>query len=461
MSKLWGGRFEGATDALVEALGESVSFDARLAPWDIQGSLAHAAMLGSCGIISEADAATIQSGLKEVLADIEAGKLAWDPALEDVHTNIEVALVAKVGDAGKRLHTGRSRNDQIATDVRLWMREQIDSIVTLLARLQEALLDCAESHQDLILPGYTHLQPAQPVLLAHHLLAYVEMFHRDAERFRELRRRVNVLPLGSAALAGTPYPIDREQVARELGFDGITRNSMDAVADRDHLIEFVSDGALVMMHLSRISEELILWSCPQFGFIEIGDAFTTGSSIMPQKKNPDVAELVRGKTGRVYGDLNALLTLMKGVPMTYNRDLQEDKEPLFDASDTVQLCLEVYARMLPAISFNREAMAEATLAGFMEATDLADYLVTRGVPFREAHGIVGQVVRHCLATENTLPRLPLQEYQRFSPHFGDDIHSFLQAETLVARRNHPGGTAPVQVHQALHNARERLAAYRG
>ncbi len=456
MSKLWGGRFEGATDSLVETLGESVSFDARLATWDIQGSLAHAQMLGKCGIISEEDADKICVGLASVLEDIASGLLKWNPALEDVHTNIEAALVEKIGDAGKRLHTGRSRNDQIATDIRLWMRDQIDTILLLLGHLQLVLIECSEEHLDVILPGYTHLQPAQPVLLAHHLLAYTEMFQRDAARFSELRNRVNILPLGSAALAGTPYPIDRNLVAEILEFDGVTRNSMDAVSDRDHLVEFVSDCALVMMHLSRFSEELILWSCPQFGFIEIGDAFTTGSSIMPQKKNPDVAELVRGKTGRVYGDLTALLVLMKGLPMTYNRDLQEDKEPLFDASDTTQLCLEVYGRMIPAITFNREVMADATRAGFMEATDLADYLVTKGVPFREAHGIVGRIVRHCLATETTLPALSLEEYQRFSPKFEEDIHAFLEPETLVSRRNHIGGTAPSQVLQALQNARERL-----
>ena len=456
MSKLWGGRFEGATDSLVEALGESVSFDARLAPWDIRGSLAHARMLGKCGIISKEDADKICSGLASVLEDIESGSLSWNPALEDVHTNIEAALVEKIGDAGKRLHTGRSRNDQIATDIRLWMRDQIDNIHILLGHLQLVLIECAEAHLDVILPGYTHLQPAQPVLLAHHLLAYTEMFQRDAARFGELRNRVNILPLGSAALAGTPYPIDRHLVAEILEFDGVTRNSMDAVGDRDHLVEFVSDCALVMMHLSRFSEELILWSCPQFGFIEIGDAFTTGSSIMPQKKNPDVAELVRGKTGRVYGDLTALLVLMKGLPMTYNRDLQEDKEPLFDASDTTQLCLEVFGRMIPAIAFNRDGMAAATRAGFMEATDLADYLVTKGVPFREAHGIVGRIVRHCLATEATLPELSLEEYQRFSPLFEEDIHAFLEPATLVSRRNHTGGTAPAQVVQALQDARARL-----
>lgn len=454
MSKLWGGRFEGKTDGLVEALGESVSYDARLAPWDLRASIAHAEMLGSCGIITQADAKKIVRGLTDIGKDVAADKILWDRALEDVHTNIESVLVARIGDAGKRLHTGRSRNDQIATDMRLWMRDQIDVIVDLIEALRTALLDLAESHLDVILPGFTHLQNAQPVLLAHHLLAYVEMLSRDAERFTQLRKRANVLPLGSAAMAGTPYPIDREQVAKALGFDSISRNSMDAVSDRDHMIEFCSNAALVMMHLSRFSEELILWSTPAFGFIEIGDAFTTGSSIMPQKKNPDVAELVRGKTGRVYGDLNALLVLMKGLPMTYNRDLQEDKEAIFDASDTVQLCLAVFARMIPSIAIKREAMAAATSQGFMEATDLADYLVVKGVPFREAHGIIGRIVRHCVAQQCTLPALPLADYQRFSPNFEADLYGVLSPEAIVGRRNNPGGTAPGRVRKALKLARK-------
>lgn len=454
MSKLWGGRFEGQTDALVVALGESVSYDARLAPWDIRASIAHAEMLGDCGIIAKSEAAKIVKGLKAIAKDVEAGKIAWDTAMEDVHTNIESALVERIGDAGKRLHTGRSRNDQIATDMRLWMRDQIDAIVGLIGALRTALLDLAEAHVDVILPGFTHLQNAQPVLLAHHLLAYVEMLTRDAERFTQLRKRANVLPLGSAAMAGTPYPIDRNQVANALGFDSISRNSMDAVSDRDHMIEFCSDAALVMMHLSRFSEELILWSTPAFGFVEIGDAFTTGSSIMPQKKNPDVAELVRGKTGRVYGDLNALLVLMKGLPMTYNRDLQEDKEAIFDASDTVQLCLAVFAAMIPSIAIRREAMAAATSQGFMEATDLADYLVVKGVPFREAHGIIGRIVRHCVAQKCTLPALPLADYQRFSPKFEADVYAVLTPEAIVRRRNNPGGTAPNQVRKALKLARK-------
>ncbi|MBI1319376.1 MAG: argininosuccinate lyase [Candidatus Hydrogenedens sp.] len=457
MSKLWGGRFEGGVDALVERLGESVSFDARLAPWDIRGSLAHARMLGDCGIITRKDAQAIQRGLKDVLKDIEAGKLAWDQKLEDVHTNIESALVARIGDAGKRLHTGRSRNDQIATDVRLWARDQVDTILQLLKALQLRLLDAAEAHLDVILPGFTHLQHAQPVLLAHHLHAYVEMFRRDHERFTQLRGRINVMPLGSAAMAGTPYPINREQVAKELGFEAISANSMDAVSDRDHLIEFCANASICMMHLSRMCEELILWSSPEFGYIEIGEAFTTGSSIMPQKRNPDVAELVRGKTGRVYGSLTSLLTLLKGLPLTYNRDLQEDKEPVFDTSDTLQLSLEVFARMIPSIAFHRDAMAEAARAGFMEATDLADYLVTKGVPFREAHGVSGRAVLYCSKQGKTLPELTLDELRVFSPKFEADVHKVLDAKAIVSRRDNPGATAPRRVKAALKLARKRIS----
>lgn len=456
MSKLWGGRFEGQTDALVEQLGESVSYDARLAPWDIRGSIAHARMLGDQGIIKKGDAQKIIRGLKAIAKDIEHGKLKWDTALEDVHTNIEVALVKKIGDAGKRLHTGRSRNDQIATDVRLWLRDQVDTILEELVVLQTALVDFAEAHIDVILPGFTHMQHAQPVLFAHHILAYFEMFKRDRERFHQLRDRVNILPLGSAAMAGTPYPIDRQQVAKELGFASISANSMDAVSDRDYQIEFCAAASMVMMHLSRMSEELILWSSPGFNFVEIGDAFTTGSSIMPQKKNPDVAELVRGKVGRVYGDLSAILTMVKGLPLTYNRDLQEDKEALFDASDTVQLCLAVFANMIPSITVNADSMAAATRQGFMEATDMADYLVTQGMPFREAHGVIGRIVLHCTREGLTLPELDLGLLQGYSPLFKRDIFKVLTPQAIVSRRNNPGGTAPARVKQALKQARKSL-----
>ena len=456
MSKLWGGRFEGRTDELVELLGESVSFDARLAPWDIRASVAHARMLGRQGIIPGRDAKKIIKGLNAIAKDVEAGAIAWNISLEDVHTNIESELVRRIGPAGKRLHTGRSRNDQIATDVRLWARDQIDGVTSQLHELQAAFVSFAEKHIDVVMPGYTHLQHAQPVVLAHHCLAYYEMFARDRERFCEIRKRANVLPLGSAALAGTPYPIDRKQVAEELGFEGVTANSMDAVSDRDYLIEFASAAALTMMHLSRFCEELALWSTPEFGFIEIGDAFTTGSSIMPQKKNPDVAELVRGKTGRVYGALMTLLTVMKGLPLTYNRDLQEDKEPVFDASDTLQLCLKVVARMIPSIRVDADRMAQAAREGYMEATDLADALVEKGVPFRDAHQIVGKIVLHCSKQKRPLSDLTLDEFRVFSPLFDREVMSLLDARAIVKRRNTFGGTSPRQVMAALKRARRSL-----
>ena len=456
MSKLWGGRFEGRTDELVELLGESVSFDARLAPWDIRASIAHARMLGRQGIIPGRDAKKIIKGLSAIAKDVEAGAMAWNISLEDVHTNIETELVRRIGSAGKRLHTGRSRNDQIATDVRLWTRDQIDNITKQLREIQAAFVAFAEKHIDVVMPGYTHLQHAQPVVLAHHCLAYYEMFARDRERFREIRKRVNVLPLGSAALAGTPYPIDRKQVAEELGFEGVTANSMDAVSDRDYLIEFASAAALAMMHLSRFCEELALWSTPEFGFIEIGDAFTTGSSIMPQKKNPDVAELVRGKTGRVYGALMTLLAVMKGLPLTYNRDLQEDKEPVFDASDTLQLCLKVVARMIPSIHVDADRMAQAAREGYMEATDLADALVEKGVPFRDAHQIVGKIVLLCSKQKRPLSDLTLDEFCVFSPLFDREVMSLLDARAVVKRRNTFGGTSPRQVMAALKRARRSL-----
>lgn len=456
MKKMWGGRFEQNTDALVEALGESVSFDARLAAWDIRGSIAHARMLGAKDIIPKSDVKKIIAGLKQIDKEIAAGSFEFDTALEDVHMNIESALTDRIGDAGKRLHTGRSRNDQIATDVRMWTRDQIDTIIELLTGLQRALVKFAEKHIEVILPGCTHLQHAQPVLLAHQMLAYVEMFARDAERFSELRKRVNVMPLGSAAMAGTTYPIDRKMVAKELDFDSISTNSMDAVSDRDYLIEFCSNASLVMMHLSRFSEELILWSTQEYNYIVIGDAFTTGSSIMPQKKNPDVAELVRGKVGRVYGDLTSLLTLMKGLPMTYNRDLQEDKEPVFDASDTVQLCLAVMTKMIPTIKVNADAMLDATQDGFLEATDLADYLVTKGMPFRQAHEVIGSMVLHCTKTKKRFADLSLEELQTFSELFTKDAKKALDPERIVSARKTPGGTAPGQVKASIRRAKKRL-----
>ncbi len=454
MGKLWGGRFELPPHALMEELGASVGFDARLAPWDIRASIAHARMLGKCAIIPAEDAEAIIGGLEAILEEVNAGKVRWSSALEDVHGNIEAMLIERIGDAGKKLHTARSRNDQIATDMRLWARDQADAILAVLLRLQTAIVDFAEAQMGVVLPGYTHLQPAQPVLLSHHSLAYFEMFKRDRERFLELRRRINIMPLGSAALAGTPHPIDREMVAKELGFEALSANSMDAVSDRDYLIEFCAACAITMMHLSRWSEELVLWSSPAFGFIEIGDAFTTGSSIMPQKKNPDAAELVRGKTGSVYGDLTTLLTLMKGLPLTYNRDMQEDKVPVFHAADTVQLCLAVFAEMLPTITINEGRMKEALAQGFMAATDLADYLAARGVPFREAHHIVGEIVRYCIANNTHLEDIPLATLQGFSPVVDSTVFEAVATNTLLARRNQPGSVAPECVQAALARARQ-------
>jgi len=456
MGKLWGGRFEGKPDELMEALGESVSFDSRLAPWDIRGSIAHARMLGARKIISSEDANAIIAGLEAIAAEIEAGKFEWDAALEDVHTNIEAALVSRIGDAGKRLHTGRSRNDQIATDMRLWARDQIDAVAEGLREVQAAFIDLAEQNLDVVAPGFTHVQHAQPVMFAHHMLAYFEMFGRDRARFQELRARVNVLPLGSAALAGTTYPIDRQAVADELGFETISANSMDAVSDRDYLIEFCSAGAIAMMHLSRLCEELIMWSSQEFGFVELGEAFTTGSSIMPQKKNPDAAELIRGKTGRVYGALTALLTLMKGLPLTYNRDMQEDKVAAFDVSDTLLLCLAVAARMVRSVVVKAERMEQATREGFMEATDLADALAAKGTPFREAHEIVGKIVLHCVKTGRRLTDLSVEDLQKYSAAFDEQTVSSLSARRICERRDTEGGTSPGKVKEALERAKRAI-----
>lgn len=457
MSKLWGGRFDGTTHSLMEKLGESVSFDHRLAPWDIEASRAHAKMLAACGIITKEEGSLLDQGLAELAEEVRNGSVQWDSRLEDVHGNIEALLIKKVGDAGKKLHTARSRNDQIATDMRLWTRDQADAIDAALHALQHAILDFAEEHVQVVLPGYTHLQPAQPVLLAHHMLAYFEMFSRDRERFAQLRKRINVMPLGSAALAGTPHPIDRAYTAELLGFEKLSANSMDAVSDRDYLIEFCGCASLIMMHLSRWSEEIILWNSPPFSFISLGDAFTTGSSIMPQKKNPDAAELTRGKAARVFADHQALLVLLKGLPLTYNRDLQEDKEPVFHASDTAQLCLSVFTAMLRTITVRRDVMERAVGDGFMEATDLADYLVYKGVPFRDAHHIVGETVRYCIGVGKTLTALSLDEFRRFCPEVEEDVFDALQIETILARRCQPGATAPAQVRVALVEARKRLA----
>ncbi|OJZ17844.1 MAG: argininosuccinate lyase [Thiobacillus sp. 65-29] len=452
----WSGRFAEPVSEIVKRYTASIPFDYRLAEFDIQGSLAHAAMLHHVGVLSKGDLEAIRRGMAELLAEIRTGKFVWSLDREDVHLNIEAALTAKIGDAGKRLHTGRSRNDQVATDVRLYLRDAIDRISTGLRACQSALVDLAEAHTDTVMPGFTHLQVAQPVTFGHHLLAYFEMLARDAERMADCRRRVNRLPLGAAALAGTSYPIDRQFVARELGFEAVCENSLDAVSDRDFAIEFTAAAALVMTHLSRLSEELILWMSPRFGFIDLADRFCTGSSIMPQKKNPDVPELVRGKTGRVNGHLVALLTLMKGQPLAYNKDNQEDKEPLFDTVDTLTDTLAIYADLLTGVTVKREAMRVAVMQGYATATDLADYLVKKGVPFRDAHEVVARTVRAAEAAGRDLAELPLTELQAFSPVIADDVHAVLTLEGSLAARDHLGGTAPAQVRAAIARARARL-----
>jgi len=455
-SKTWSGRFNEPVAELVKRYTASVGFDQRLAEFDIQGSLAHSKMLGAQGIISQADVDAIARGLNEILEEIRTGRFEWLLDLEDVHLNIEKRLTDKIGDAGKRLHTGRSRNDQVATDVRLWLRAVGDDVIAGIRKLQLSILDLAEQHADTVMPGFTHLQVAQPVTFGHHLLAYFEMLQRDAERFADARKRINRLPLGAAALAGTSYPINREMVAQELGFDGVCENSLDAVSDRDFAIEFTAAAALVMTHLSRFSEELILWSSPRFGFIDIADRFCTGSSIMPQKKNPDVPELVRGKTGRINGHLMALLTLMKGQPLAYNKDNQEDKEPLFDTADTLLVTLEIYADMLRGIKVDKAAMRLAAAEGFATATDLADYLVKKGTPFRDSHEIVALAVRHAVDQGCDLSELPLPELQQFSQQIHEDVYAVLTLEGSLASRNHIGGTAPAQVKLAIGRARQKL-----
>jgi argininosuccinate lyase len=456
--KLWSGRFNQPTDAFVEAFTASVEFDRRLYRYDIQGSIAHATMLAESGILSKPELDTILSGLARIQARIEQGGFEWSVGLEDVHMNIESALTAEIGDAGKKLHTGRSRNDQVATDIRLWLRDEIETIRDAILRLQQALLESAEREAETIMPGFTHLQTAQPVTFGHHLMAWFEMLERDRERLADCNRRVNVMPLGAAALAGTTYPIDRRRTTELLGFDRPSENSLDAVSDRDFAIEFTAAGALIMMHLSRMSEELIIWSSAQFAFIELSDSFCTGSSIMPQKKNPDVPELIRGKSGRVFGHLMCLLTLMKGQPLAYNKDNQEDKEPLFDTVDNLKGSLKVFAEMVPTISCRRENMRQAALKGFATATDLADYLVRKGLPFRDAHAVVGKAVARCVEKGCDLPDLSLEELQSFSGVIEADVFRCLTLEGSVAARDHIGGTAPTQVRAAIARARARLEA---
>ena len=455
-NKPWAGRFNEPTDAFVEAFTASVSFDQRMYKQDIAGSIAHASMLAKVGVLTKQECQLIVDGLKAIEAKIEAGQFNWSTKLEDVHMNIEARLTENIGIVGKKLHTGRSRNDQVATDIRLYLRDAIALIQSELKRLQVALLDLAEQHTDTIMPGFTHLQTAQPITFGHHLMAWFEMLHRDQSRLSECLQRVNILPLGAAALAGTTYPIDREYTAGLLGFDAVTENSLDSVSDRDFVIEFCADAALCMMHLSRFSEELIIWSASQFDFVDLGEGFCTGSSIMPQKKNPDVPELIRGKSGRVFGHLMGLLTLMKGQPLAYNKDNQEDKEPLFDTIDNLRGCLKVFADMVPNIQIKKKNMYQAAFKGFSTATDLADYLVRKGVPFRDAHEIVGQTVRHGIEHDKDLSEMSIEEFKNFSDTIEKDVFSVLTLEGSVAARNHIGGTAPVQVKQAIQRARKRL-----
>lgn len=455
-AEAWSARFSEPVSDLVKRYTASVFFDKRLAMFDIQGSLAHAEMLAAQGIISAADRAEIERGMAQIKGEIEAGSFEWLLDLEDVHLNIEKRLTELVGDAGKRLHTGRSRNDQVATDIRLYVRAAIDDIVELLQALRGALVDVADKHADTILPGFTHMQVAQPITFGHHMLAYVEMFGRDVERMLDARKRVNRLPLGAAALAGTTFPIDRLRVAKTLGFDDVCHNSLDAVSDRDFAIEFCAAAALVMMHVSRMSEELIIWMSPRVGFIDIADRFCTGSSIMPQKKNPDVPELARGKTGRVYGHLTGLLTLMKGQPLAYNKDNQEDKEPLFDTVDTVTDTLRIFADMAGGITVKPDAMRAAALQGYATATDLADYLVKKGLPFRDAHEAVARAVRACDDARCDLSEMTLERLREFSPLIEDDVFAVLTLEGSVAARDHVGGTAPNQVRAAIARIRGQL-----
>ena len=457
-SKLWGGRFSQPTHILMEQFSQSVSFDHRLYKQDIAGSIAHARMLSRNGVISETEFNDIECGLNEILAEIERGDFQWSESMEDVHMNIEFALTQKIGEAGKKLHTGRSRNDQVATDVRLYLREELDVVGVFLTLVQKALVELAARHTDTIMPGFTHMQSAQPVTFGHHVLAWNEMFQRDYERLQDCRKRVNISPLGCAALAGTSYPVDREMTAKELEFDTVALNSLDAVSDRDFVIEFNGAGALVMMHLSRIAEELVLWSSPAFDFVDLGDQFCTGSSIMPQKKNPDVAEITRGKSGRVTGNLMSLLMIMKGQPLTYNRDNQEDKEPLFDTIDTMQLTLQIFAAMVPTIGVKTDNMLSAAAAGYSTATDLADYLVRKQIPFRDAHEIVGNVVAYAVEKRIDLPAVGLDQLKIFSAAIEEDVFRVLELQGSVESRNHIGGTAPDRVREAVDNARKLLDA---
>lgn len=451
--KLWGGRFTKGTDKVVEDFHSSISFDQRLYKQDIKGSMAHARMLGRQNIISTEEAEQIINALKIILEDIEAGKVAFEVGAEDIHMNIEKLLTERVGDVGRKLHTARSRNDQVALDVRMYLKEEIKEIKGLLKELLKVLVELAENHMDTVMPGYTHLQRAQPITMAHHLMAYFQMFRRDAGRLSDCFARTDVMPLGSGALAGTTFPLDRRSVAEELGFAAITANSLDGVSDRDFAIEFCSAASIIMMHMSRFCEELILWSSAEFKFVEMDDAYSTGSSIMPQKKNPDVAELVRGKTGRVYGDLMALLTVMKSLPLAYNKDMQEDKEALFDAIDTVKGCLLVFTPMLKTMRFRKKELAQAASGGFTNATEVADYLAKKGVPFRNAHEIVGKLVLYCIEQDKSLEDLSMEEYKEVATIIDEDIYEAINIEKCVAQRKVDGGPAPEAVTKAIEDAK--------
>ena len=458
--KLWGGRFRKETDSLVNDFNASIHFDCRMYREDIEGSMAHARMLGDCGIISREDAEAITQGLADILADVEAGKIEFTADNEDIHMNVEALLTQRIGEAGKRLHTARSRNDQVAVDLRLYLRREIDEIIGQILDLQQAILEQAERHQNTVMPGYTHLQRAQPISFAQHLLAYGEQLRRDVERLVDCRKRMNVCPLGSGALAGTTYPIDRWATARALDFDRPCGNSLDGVSDRDYALELLSALSILMMHLSRFSEEVILWCSWEFKFVELDDAYSTGSSIMPQKKNPDVAELVRGKTGRVYGDLMGLLTAMKGLPLAYNKDMQEDKEPVFDAVDTVKMCLPVFTGMLSTMRVLPENMRRAAGGGFINATDCADYLTKKGMPFRDAYTTVGNLVYYCGQQGKLLEELSLEELQKISPLFGEDVYEALRLETCMGQRSSYGGPAVEETTRQIQELRTFIAACR-
>ncbi|MBQ8118578.1 MAG: argininosuccinate lyase [Lachnospiraceae bacterium] len=449
MAQLWGGRFTKETDAQVYAFNASIGFDQRLYRQDIKGSIAHATMLGKQGIVTEAEAAAIVQGLKDILADVESGKLVIDSKYEDIHSFVEANLIDRIGDAGKKLHTGRSRNDQVALDMRLYTRDQVEEVDTLLKELLQVILQTMEENTETYMPGFTHLQKAQPITLAHHYGAYFEMFKRDRLRMKDIYARMNYCPLGAGALAGTTYPLDREMTAELLGFAGPTLNSMDSVSDRDYLIEFLSALSTIMMHLSRFCEEIIIWNSNEYQFVEIDDAFSTGSSIMPQKKNPDIAELVRGKTGRVYGALMSLLTTMKGIPLAYNKDMQEDKEMAFDAMDTVKDCLVLFTGMLATMKFRKERMAASAMNGFTNATDAADYLVGKGVPFRDAHGIIGRLVLYCIEKNTSIDALSLEELQTISDKFGEDIYDAVSLKTCVEKRLTIGAPGPEAMKKVI------------